>query len=88
MFSIQFQPQGALMMKAVRTSETSVYFYESSRCRIPEGSHLVLARVRAWNISSSCAFLTQPVLQQDVSSRLLVDFALDYVIRKGIEKEG
>jgi hypothetical protein len=30
----------ALMMEAVRTSETSVYFYEITRHCIPEGCHL------------------------------------------------
>jgi hypothetical protein len=30
----------ALMMEAVRTSETSVYFYETTRRNIPEGCDL------------------------------------------------
>jgi hypothetical protein len=29
----------ALMMEAVRTSETSVYFYDTTLCNIPEGHH-------------------------------------------------
>jgi hypothetical protein len=32
----------ALMMEAVRTSETSVNFYQTIRLKIPEGSHLYL----------------------------------------------
>jgi hypothetical protein len=30
----------AMMMKAVRTSETSVHFKETTRCYIPEDCHL------------------------------------------------
>jgi hypothetical protein len=30
----------SLMMEAVRTSETSIYFYQTTRCHIPEGCHL------------------------------------------------
>jgi hypothetical protein len=30
----------SLMMKAVRTSETSVYFYETTLCDIPKDSYL------------------------------------------------
>jgi hypothetical protein len=30
----------ALMMEAGNTSETSVYFYETTWCKIPEDSHL------------------------------------------------
>jgi hypothetical protein len=29
-----------LMMEAVRTSETSINFYQTTQCNIPEGSHL------------------------------------------------
>jgi hypothetical protein len=29
----------ALMMEAVRTAETSVYFYETTRCHMPEECH-------------------------------------------------
>jgi hypothetical protein len=32
--------RGMLMMEAVRTSETSVNFYETTRRNIPEGCHL------------------------------------------------
>jgi hypothetical protein len=30
----------ALMMEAVSTSETTVNFYQTTRCNIPEDSHL------------------------------------------------
>jgi hypothetical protein len=30
----------ALMMEAVRASETSIYFYDTARRHIPEGCHL------------------------------------------------
>jgi hypothetical protein len=32
----------ALVMEAVGTSETSVYFNETTQCYIPEGCHLVV----------------------------------------------
>jgi hypothetical protein len=33
-----------LMTEAVGTSETSVSFYKTTRCNIPEGSHLHIRR--------------------------------------------
>jgi hypothetical protein len=32
----------ALMMEAVRTSEMLFNFYETTRCNIPEGCHLLM----------------------------------------------
>jgi hypothetical protein len=39
-----------LIMEAVRTSKTSVYFYESTRRHIPQGCHQHTA-VRTWNLA-------------------------------------
>jgi hypothetical protein len=36
----------ALMMEAVRTSETSVNFYQTTRCNIPEEIIFILVAVR------------------------------------------
>jgi hypothetical protein len=38
--SLLVYPIITLMMQSVYTSETSVYFYETIRCYIPEGCHL------------------------------------------------
>jgi hypothetical protein len=39
-----------LMMKAVRTSETSVYFYETTRRYITEGCHRHILKSQ-WNVA-------------------------------------
>jgi hypothetical protein len=42
----------ALMMEAVRTSETSVYFYETTRRHTLEGCLFVLSAERTWNLTT------------------------------------
>jgi hypothetical protein len=38
--AVVVKAMNALMMEAVRTSETSIYFNETTRRYIPEGCHL------------------------------------------------
>jgi hypothetical protein len=40
-----FWDMAIALMEAAHTSETSVYFNETTRRYIPEGSHLVMIRV-------------------------------------------
>jgi hypothetical protein len=44
-----FHHHGLLM--AISTSETSVNFYETTRCNIPEDSHIHTRHVRTWNLT-------------------------------------
>jgi hypothetical protein len=46
----------ALMIKAVRTSETSVYSNETTRRYIPDGSNFILAAVRTSDLTNIHAF--------------------------------
>jgi hypothetical protein len=54
----------AFMMETVRTSETSVYFYKTTRRHIPESSHLHTRRrenlipISPWHILSYCCHYT------------------------------
>jgi hypothetical protein len=54
----------ALMMEAASTSETSVNFYQTSRCNIPEDSHL--------QSYLSCKYQIRHILLQNLISLCLV----------------
>jgi hypothetical protein len=45
------------MMKAVRTSETWVYFFEATRRHIPEGQTFKLSAVRTLNLTKFLMFV-------------------------------
>jgi hypothetical protein len=56
--------QGALMIEAVNTSETSFSFYESTRCNIPEDRHLHTRR--RYSLKSYVQYIVNEGLPHDI----------------------
>jgi hypothetical protein len=74
----------ALMMEAVRTSETYAYFYETTQRHIPKGCH-TLATLRTCNLKWRCPlkdYFQIPRRHQNLASRKKeshIDWLIDYV---------